>query len=77
MAGDEQRHQRLARALKDQRLRAGLSERAMALAMKRTSTFVRSYESGKVSLTIDELESAAAVLGMSIADLVAEYQRDT
>lgn len=57
------------------RVAAGLSVRSMASALKRSSTFVRAYESGKASLTLEELEAAAAVLGASLADLVDEYER--
>lgn len=61
--------------LKRRRLEFGLSERDMALAIARSSAFVRAYESGKASLTIEELEAAALVLDSSLGELVAEYER--
>lgn len=53
-----------------------MSQRDMALAIGRTGAFVRSYESGKASLTIEEIESAARVLGSTLGELIAEYERD-
>lgn len=66
---------RLAKLLKNGRMRAGLSERDMAVAMSRSARFVRSYESAKVSLTIEELEQVASILGLSIVDLIADFKR--
>lgn len=66
--------QRLGDILRSDRLEAGLSEREMALAIQRSATFVRAYESGKASLTIDDLESAARVLGSTLSEFVAEYE---
>ena len=60
--------------LRERRLRAGINERAMSLAMRRSSSFIRAYEGGKVSLTIEELESAAAILGSTVSELLAEYE---
>jgi len=45
----------------------------MSLAMRRSSSFVRAYERGKISLTIEELENAAAILGTELSELLAEY----
>jgi transcriptional regulator with XRE-family HTH domain len=61
--------------LKRRRLEFGLSERDMALAISRSSAFVRAYEAGKASLTIEELEAAALVLDSTLGELVAEYER--
>ncbi len=47
----------------------------MALAIERTSVFVRAYESGKASLTVEELESVARVLHSTLTDLIDEYER--
>jgi transcriptional regulator with XRE-family HTH domain len=47
----------------------------MALAIARSGAFVRAYESGKASLTIEELEAAARVLDTTLGELVAEYER--
>ena len=44
----------------------------MALAIGRTSVFVRAYERGTASLTIDELESIARVLGLTLGALIGE-----
>ena len=60
--------------LRERRLRAGISERAMSLGMHRSVSFVRAYERGKISLTIEELESAAAILGTKLSELLAEYE---
>jgi|GEM_PF-6515456 len=59
--------------LRERRLGAGINERAMSLALRRSSSFVRAYERGKVSLTIEELENVAAILGTQLSELVAEY----
>jgi transcriptional regulator with XRE-family HTH domain len=56
-------------------MKAGLSERAMALAIRRTGVFVRAYESGKASLTIEELETIAGVLHSSLSELIGDCER--
>ncbi len=55
-------------------MKAGLSERAMALAIGRTGVFVRSYESGKAALTVEELEQVAHVLRSTLGALIEEYE---
>lgn len=56
-------------------MKVGLSERAMALAIHRTGVFVRAYESGKASLTIEELETIAGVLHSGLTELIDECER--
>jgi transcriptional regulator with XRE-family HTH domain len=65
---------RLGVILKEGRLRAGMTERDMALMMRRSTTYVRAYESGKASLTIEDLETAASAIGASLSDLIAQYE---
>jgi transcriptional regulator with XRE-family HTH domain len=66
---------RLGDILRVRRLADGLSERSMALAIRRSGAFVRAYESGRASLTIEELEAAASVLDSTLSELIAEYER--
>jgi hypothetical protein len=45
------------------------------MAIHRTGAFVRAYESGMASLTVDELDLAANVLGTTCGEVIAEYER--
>lgn len=77
MADEKRRLVRLGLALKEFRMRAGLSEREVALGMKRSSRFIRACEAGNIGMTIDELQAAAAVLRVSVNDLIDVYQSES
>jgi transcriptional regulator with XRE-family HTH domain len=64
---------RLGAVLKDLRLRSGLSQREVARAIARSSAFVRSYESGALSLTVEDLKALASALGFNVRDLFDIY----
>ncbi len=72
---DGVRTRRLGDILKERRLQAGMTERDMALAIQRSRTYVRAYESGKASVTVEDLEAAASALGSTLGNLIAEYER--
>lgn len=69
------RQKKLGGLLKELRLRAGLSERSMGISLQHNSAFVRSYEAGRANLTFYELEVIADMVGLTITELLAEYER--
>lgn len=65
----------LGEILHRRRLNEGVSVRAIASVLHRSSAFVRAYEAGTASLTLPEVEAVAEALGATLEEIVTEYQR--
>ena len=63
---------RVARRLRDARVRAGMTVREAAGALAMSHTLIVKYENGVVAPSFDRLESLAALYRASAAALVAE-----
>ncbi len=56
--------------MKEIREKQGISQRKLAMAVKSTQAKISNYENGQVSPSLDRLVEIAAVLGVTLDELV-------
>jgi transcriptional regulator with XRE-family HTH domain len=69
------RHEHLARLLRDLRTRAELTQTEVAAALGKPQSYVSKYESGERRLDLVELAELCPVLGLSLSKFVDEFER--
>lgn len=75
MNSEIDRHEHLARLLRDMRTRAGLTQTEVATALGKPQSYVSKYESGERRLDLVELGELCPVLGSTLSRLVEEFER--
>ena len=67
---------RFGRAVRRLRAREGYSQEAFAAKIGVHRTFVGSVERGETNISLENIARVAKALGMTVADLFAEVERD-
>ena len=67
---------RFGRAVRRLRAREGYSQEAFAAKIGVHRTFVGSVERGETNISLENIARVAKGLGMTVADLFAEVERD-
>ena len=67
----------LGAVIRDERLRRGLSQEALADLSGLSRTHVGEIERGEVGLSFSTVQAVAQGLGMPLSDIVKEYERRT
>ncbi|MFC5742473.1 helix-turn-helix domain-containing protein [Dyella tabacisoli] len=75
MNSDIDRHEHLARLLRDIRTHAELTQTEVAAALGKPQSYVSKYESGERRLDLVELAELCSVLRISLSELVNEFER--
>ncbi|HXS72518.1 MAG TPA: helix-turn-helix transcriptional regulator [Rhodanobacteraceae bacterium] len=69
------RHDLLARLLRDLRTRAELTQTDVAAALGKPQSYVSKYESGERRLDLVELSDLCNVLSISLVELVSHFEK--
>ncbi|MEO5832907.1 MAG: helix-turn-helix transcriptional regulator [Nakamurella sp.] len=70
-------HRRLSALLRSLREQAGLRQVDVAEALEVPQSFVSKYETGERRLDLVELRQVSKVLGLELADLVAQFDGES
>ena len=68
------RHEHLARLLRDIRTRAELTQTEVAAALSKPQSYVSKYESGERRLDLVELSELCIVLRITLSQLIHEFE---
>lgn len=63
-----------ATCIKDYRLRAKMTQEALALQLGCAQSYVSKYEQGQKRLDIVEIRNICKILGVSLSEFVSEYE---
>ena len=75
MTSSIDRHDLLARLLRELRTRVELTQTDVAVALGKPQSYVSKYESGERRLDLVELSDLCSVLGISLTDLVSQFEK--
>jgi transcriptional regulator with XRE-family HTH domain len=76
MNGVTDLHEHLSLLLRNMRIRAGLTQTEVAIALGKPQSYVSKYETGERRLDLIELSELCRALKTTLPELIAEFERN-